>query len=1160
VAAAQVLFSTTHKFKNMKKMLTMVGFSPHAVKKALLVMKLTFLLMFVSILQVSAKVNAQERISLKLNSVEISKALNTIEKQSAYRFLYNSRLSTIRTKIKIDVTDLDIKDVLNMMFMGTDLTFKLLDNNLIVVLSKTIAFQDIRITGKITSEAGEGLSGVTITLKGSTVGTSTDNNGNFTMTVPQNAVLIISSIGYESQEVSVDNRPVINLKLLAGNKVMDEAIVIGYGSASKRDLTGSIVKIDGKEVADKPNTNPIASLQDKVAGLSVVNNGTPGAAPDIRIRGTASLGNVHPLYVVDGIFNDNIDYINPNDIESIEILKDPSSLAIFGVKGATGVIAITTKRAKAGQTNISVNSTYGFKTLVDKIKVVNASQFNTLFAEENANNGVVTPDYSTLTANTDWIDAVTRTGQFNTDNVSISASTDKNKFNAGFGYQYDEGIIKHEQLKKILASFSDELKLSKAIKFGFTMNAARTNHPYDVSGSGTDVLNNARKVMPQISAGTKPFRVQDPYGAGGDTITANLYSQTDPALQNSGVQNPLIQLNNEWNKTINIEYRIVGSVYTEVNFLKYFTARATLYGDYSEVNKRQYVPLYYAYNPVNNTPQLVNNTTSLTETDDTYRKAQQDYILTFKKGFGEHNLTLTGGFTTYYFGDFNRGSVAKQSTTGSPIPNDPRFWYINNGFVTDQTLVSSNLTDGSNSQNEYTTVSYLARALYNYKEKYFLNASWRDDGSSQIPAANRFQQFWALGGAWDLSKENFMNNQSIFDFLKLRGSIGVLGNQSAVDGSGNTLNYPFYPTLNQGANAVFGTTNYSAATPAYLANPNLKWETISAQEVGVDLNALQNRFHFEFSYYNKTTNNLSTYVSRSSIGVPDELINGGSIRNWGEEFTGSWNQKFSRDISLVIAGNITFQKNKVIKLSSDLPTGVLDQTSQNNGEAISETKAGMPIGYFKGYIVQGVFQSYADILKSPSEASLGNTRPGDLKYRDVNGDGVVDASDRTFIGNPSPKFYYGTSITLNYKGLNLSVDGGGVYGNQVYRTWGALESPFQRVNYAAFELNRWHGAGTSNWVPILSQGDRINYVGSTYSIENGSYFRIRNLQLGYNLPKSFISTLKNLRLFVNVQNLKTWKNNSGYTAEYGGNATSFGYDNGGGAIPRVTTMGLNVTF
>ena len=1133
----------------MKKNLTIGGENLHAIKKVLLIMKLTSLLLLVGILQVSANVNGQDRVTLKLDKAEISKVLNTIEKQGTYRFLYNSRLQGISQKVNIDVSGLGIKEVLNKMFAGTDLSYKILENNLIVVLSNTLAVQDIRITGKITGENGEALSGVSVSVKGTSLGTTTDNNGNFTLTVPEKGTLVISYIGYQTQQIPVSSQSVINIKLVASNRAMDEVVVIGYGTASKRDLTGSIVKIAGKEVADKPNTNPVASLQGKVAGLSVVNNGTPGAAPDIRIRGTVSIGQVHPLYVVDGIFNDNIDYINPNDIESIEILKDPSSLAIFGVKGATGVIAITTKRARVGQTVVNFNTTYGLKKLVDKIKLVNASQFNTLFAEENANNNVPTPDYSAINSNTDWIDAVTRTGHFNTNNLSVSGSTENNKFNMGVGYTSDQGIIRHEELQRMLLSLSDEFKVNKAIKLGVNLNATRTNNPYDA----TWVLDAARKVMPQVSAATKPFYIQNPYGS--DSLHVNLYSTTDQALQNSGVQNPLIQLENEWNKTINTEYRTVGSAFVEINFLKYFSWKSSFYADISNIDYRKYVPLYDAYNPLNNTPVAVNQATSVTENNQTYHKFQQDHLLNFKKKIGDHSVQLTGGFTTYYFGNFNRGGTGKSTSTTAPqTPDDKRFWYLNNGF-NDPTN-----TLATSSQSEYTTVSYLARALYNYQEKYFFTASFRDDASSRLRPENQHQQFWAVGAAWDVSREDFMKSQNIFDFLKIKGSVGVLGNQSAYDNNG-PLNYPTYPGLNTGVNAVFGNLTYSAATPAYIANPKLKWETVSAQEIGVELNALNNRLHFEANYFNKQTNNLMTYVSRAALGVPDELINGGSLKNWGEEFSASWNQVFNKDMSLNISGNITFLKNKVISLSSDLPTGVLDVTSQNNGEAISETKPGMPIGYFKGYIVKGVFQSYADILKSPSQASLGNAaRPGDLKYQDVNGDGVINASDRTYIGNPTPKFTYGSSITFNFYGFNLSVDVGGVYGNQVYRTWGALESPFQRVNYAAFELGRWHGAGTSNWVPLVSQGDRGNYVGSTYSIENGSYFRIRNLQLGYNIPRNLVAGIKNLRVFANVQNLKTFKNNSGYTAEFGGTATSFGYDYGGGAIPVVSTLGLNVTF
>lgn len=1008
------------------------------------------------------------------------------------------------------------------------------------------------ITGKITGSDGAPIAGVTVQEQGTKIGTATDASGNFSLSVSKpNAVLTVSSLGYESQTIALGGRSGISVTLQASAaKELEQVVVIGYGTANKRDLTGSIVKIDGKEVADKPNTNPIASLESKVAGLSVVNNGTPGQAPDIRIRGTVSIGQVHPLYVVDGIFEDNIDYLNPNDIQSIEILKDPSSLAIFGVKGATGVIAITTKQAKAGQTIVNFNTSYGFKQLVDRIKMVDANGFNTLFNEENANNGVATPDYTALNANTDWIGAVTRNGQFNTNNLSVMSGTDKNRVNLGIGYQMDQGIIKHEQLSRINISLNDELKLNKNIRVGASILVTRQKDPYDA----TNILNEARQVMPQISSGTKSFRVANPYGV--DTITQNLYSGLDVALQNSGVVNPLLELQNTWDKTIKYEYREVGNVYAEVNFLKYFTFRSTFYADISNVNSRQYTPLYYAYNPLNNTPSLYTTTTSVNENDQTWRKFQQDHILTFKNSFGDHNLTITGGFTTYYFGNFNRSANAKQATGGTPIPDDPRFWYITNYFA------PSTSTTASSSQTEYTTVSALARILYNYQGKYFLNASYRNDASSQIPVKNRNQQFWALGAAWDVSKENFMASQKIFNYLKIKGSIGVLGNQSATDIYGNSIPYPGYSSVSTSSSgsAIFGNNIYNAATPAYIPNPDLKWETLHAWEGGVELNAFNNKLHFEANYFNRVTKDLMTWIDNSSLGLPNKLINGGSIRNWGEEFSGSWNQNLGKDFTLNLSGNITFLKNKVLSVASEVPNGILDITQANNGEAISEFKTGMPVGYFKGYIVTGVYQSYADILKSPSEASLGAIRPGDLKYKDVNGDGVINASDRTYIGNPTPKFTYGFSINLTYKAFNLSTDFGGVYGNEVYRLWGALESPFQRVNYPAFAMDRWHGPGTSNWVPIISQGDRVNYSGSTFSIEDGSYFRIRNIQLGYNFSTKSIAAIKNLRVFANVQNPKTFKNNSGYTPEFGGGAIAFGYDYGGGAIPVVTTFGLNVTF
>lgn len=1118
------------------------------------IMRMMIALLLFACLQVSAKGWSQERITLKMDGAEIKKVLFAIEKKSEYRFLFNEEMIKGKPRVNLDVVQASLTDVLDRILSNTGVSYKILGSNLVVLKDGADAaalsdVNDIRVSGKVVSSNGEALMGVSVFVKGSRSGTTTDVNGAFSITVPDNATLVFSYVGYETAEVAVAGKTTIAVTLQQSTKKIDEVVVIGYGVANKRDLTGSIVKIAGKEVADKPNTNPVASLQSKVAGLYVINNGTPGQAPDIRIRGTVSIGQVHPLYIVDGILNDNIDYLNPNDIESIEVLKDPSSLAIFGVRGATGAIAITTKKAKAGQTIINFNTTYGFKKLVDKIQMANAGQFDELFAEENANNGVATPSYSQLTANTDWIGAVTRTGAFKTDNLTVSGASETNKFSFGLGYQSDEGIIKHEKLEKILLSFSDEFKLNKNIKMGVNLNSSRQRTPYDA----TWVLDAARKVMPQVSALTKPFRVKNPYGS--DSINANLYSGLDVALQNSGVVNPLLEIENTWDKTISTEFRNVGSVYADVTFLKDFNFRSTWYADMSTVETRKYSPLYYAFNPMNNTPYLYNTKTSVYQANQNYRKFQQDYIMTYKKKFGDNNLTVMGGFTTYYFGFFQQYGTSTQGTGPAdlPIPNDKRLWYLNNGFgYVQQSAASSG-------QSENTTVSGLGRVLYNFKNKYYLNASFRDDASSRIPEKNRHQQFWSVGGAWELSKEDFMDNQKTINFLKLKASTGVLGNQSTYGVSGD---YPSYPGLQAGTVVTFGPNLVTGALPAYRVNPDLRWETVNATDVGIEMTAFNNRLHLEATYYTKTTKDMMTYVDLSSLGLDNQLENGGKIHNWGEEIAATWTQKFNQDFTVNISGNITFMKNKVLAVAKDLPGGKIIRGFQNNGSAEARTVPGYAIGSFWGYVVEGLYQSNLDILSSPPASSLGSYRPGDLKFKDLNGDGVIDANDRTFIGNPSPDFMYGGNINATYKRLNLSIDFGGVYGNEIFRTWGSLESPFQRVNYPAFKMARWNGPGTSNWEPIISQADRFNYNGSTVNIEDGSYFRIRNVQLGYDIDTKGLSKLKikSLRIFANAQNLKTWKHNNGYTAEYGGDATGFGFDNAGGAIPMVTTFGLNVTF
>ncbi|NTS43974.1 TonB-dependent receptor [Flavisolibacter sp. BT320] len=981
------------------------------------------------------------------------------------------------------------------------------------------------ITGRVTDETQNALSGVSVVVKGTSNGTTTDANGNFTISAGPNSTLVFSYVGYGTIEQRVGSNTTINLSLVpSAQSNLNEIVVIGYGTAAKRDLTGSITKVSGKEVQDRPNTNPVASLQGKVAGLSVVNSGTPGQEPDIRIRGTVSIGAVKPLYVVDGIFQDNIDFLNPNDIESIEILKDPSSLAIFGIRGATGVIAITTKRAKAGQLLINFNTNFGAKKMVDKIKMVDAAGFKTLFQEEEINIGVPVQerfDFSKWNGNTDWVDALTRTGLFTNNNISLTGSTDRNRFYMSGGYTKEQGIVRRQELEKLTLSINDEFKVSNALKLGFNLNGMRQDLPFS---QAEGLLFDARRVLPITPAFSEQHGVY-----------------TELAIQAAQMGNPLMNLENKWNKEKRVEYRLVGNIYADVTFLRNFNFRSTFYADRSNLDEQRYNPILYTYNPVQDAVYVDRNnrTTSVNQNSQQWRKYQMDHILTYRNRFGSHSLTATGGFTTFYSDYTGLFASVSQNASGDPIPNDPRFWHINNGFGDQSTQRSSS------GQWEKTTVSGLFRALYNYDNRYYLNASFRRDAASQISPQNRAKNFYSVGAAWEMTREAFMANQDIFNFLKLKASWGVLGGQNTYG-----FDYPFYPALQSGNTAVFGNILAPAYSQAYNPRADLTWETNIATEVGFEARAFKNRLSFEMAYFHKKTEDVMTLINDGTGRL--RLDNVGEVLNKGFEFMSSWTQRMNRDLTFTISGNLTTFNNKVLALGGDRIAASEERPNQ--------TEAGYPIGYFYGYVVEGIYQSYADKLKSPPVVGY-SYGPGDLKYKDVDGNGVIDSKDRTMIGNPTPDFSYGITFNTAYKNVELSIDMNGVYGNEVYRFWGSSELPFTTFNYPAFKMNRWTGEGTSNWDPALGANRAINRLPSTYGIEDGSYFRFRNIQLAYSFGAGKLGkAVKSLRVFGNVQNLKTFKRNSGYTPEFGGTATSFGIDNGNGLVPMVITGGINVNF
>jgi TonB-linked SusC/RagA family outer membrane protein len=1119
------------------------------------IMKLTTALLLIACLQVSAHGWSQDRITLKMNEAEIRKVLFAIEKQSDYRFLFTEDAISGKPRVTVDVVQASVSEVLNKVLANTGVGYKILGTNLIVLKSGVtageLALQEIRITGKVTSAEGEALAGVSVGVKNSRAGTTTDAGGNFSITVPDDAILIFSSVGYETVEMPVAGKTSLSVVLRQSARKIDEVVVIGYGTASKRDLTGSITKVKGEALASQPNTNPLASLQGKVAGLSIVNNGIPGSAPDVRIRGTVSIGTVRPVYIIDGIFSDNMDFINPAEIESVEVLKDPSSLAVFGIKGAAGAILVTTKKAKAGQININFNTTYGVKKLVDKIKMASGDEFRQLLTFEANNRVQDDPSATSLldfinnglnkyTGNTDWIDVVSReSAKFTTNNVSIDGSTEKNRFHMGLGYTYDEGLVKHVKYDRFTMNISDEFRVNKTWKLGFTLIGSKERLP-----NSSGALEEARRALPIIPADTKSFYIKNPYGV--DSGFYNLYATT-PIIQNSET-NPLATLENNWDKKIDDRYRFVGNAFVDINITKDLNFRSTWYADLSYRNNREYTPLYNLYNPIDNSVFAKNNLTAVRQDLINTKAFQQDYIATYKKRINDHNFTLMGGFTTYYYKYEQVSGTVSQSTPGlSIIPDNEAFWYLNSGFGDRKSIIPTN-------QNEYATVSGLARLLYNYKNKYYLNASFRRDGSSQINQDydKKFQNFWALGAAWEITAEKFMDNQQIFDFLKLKASTGLLGNFTAQGKA-----YPAYPTISTNASAVFGTNYIPVYVPDYQFDPNLHWETVSSSEVGIEANLLKNRLHFEAGYYYKKTKDLIVLLTPS--GQLPTLTNNGAIENKGLEFDATWTQKLTNDFSFSVGGNLATYNNKVLYLPFPLRT-----TISSSEQTPNQAETGRPIGYFYGFIVEGIYQSYTDILQSAvSTVNGGNAKPGDLKYKDLDGNDIIDDKDRTMIGNPTHDFTYGINATAKYKAFDLNIDMAGSYGNEIYRVWGTSEQKNSVYNYPQYYTEGWTTKGTSNWVPIVNQSHLINRAPSTYGIEDGSYFRIRNVNLSYTFSKvPKMMFVKNLRLSLGIQNLKTWKRNMGYSPEFAGDAATFGIDYGSAvsALPRVITFGLNVNF
>lgn len=990
---------------------------------------------------------------------------------------------------------------------------------LLLSTASMLAQGNLTVTGVVTEKTtGEPAIGVSVLVKGTTSGTVTAVDGDYSLTnVPRGATLVFSYLGMITQEIPVNGQARINVSMSEDTQNLDEVVVIGYGTARKRDLTGSIVNIKGSEIANRPSNNPLASLQGKVSGVQVVNTGRAGDDPEIRIRGTNSINGYTPLYVVDGLFNDNINFLNPSDIESMEVLKDPSSLAIFGVRGANGVIIITTKRAKEGQTLVNINTSFGWKQIVDRIDMVNASQFKELYNEQLGNQGTPLFDFSRWNANTNWQDEIFQNGFITNNNISITGASEKSGFYLGVGYSGEQGNIKNEKFSKITLSLSSDYKVTKNFKVGYQFNGART------------LPTDAKQVLNAIRSTPVAPVYNEEYG---------LYTVL-PDFQKGQIDNPMVDVGLNANTTRAENYRGSGNIYGELNFLKNFTFKAMFSMDYGSNNARTYTPIYKVYDATveGNIETLGTKKTGVSQLKQTELKVQSDYLLTYVNTFKDHSITATAGLTTY-FNSLSKLDAGRLQGDGLVIANNPDKWWVSIGDA-------ATATNGS-TQWERTTVSVLARALYSYKSRFLLNASFRRDGSSAFSyTGNQWQNFYSVGAGWLISEEAFMADQTFVDMLKLKGSWGTLGNQSMESA------YPAEPLLTNSSSAVFGDVIIPGYQLKYLPNTRLRWEKVEAWEAGLDANMLRNRLQFSGVYYSKNTKDLLATVPGLSGTVPG-LGNLGQIKNSGVELSLSWNDRLG-NWGYSIGANLTTINNKIVSLVQE-GYSIID-----GDKSMSYTTAGFPIGYFYGYKVEGVYQNDAEIKSSP-ENTLATVTPGDLKFADLDGDKKITPKDRTMIGNPTPDVTYGINLGISYKNFDLGIDMMGQAGNEIYRTWDNYN--WSQFNFMANRMNRWHGEGTSNTEPLLNTAHTINNMNSEYYVEDGSFFRIRNVQLAYNFDKNLLKKIRMqaLKVYVNAQNLKTWKNNTGYTPELGGKATAFGVDNGSYPMPAVYTSGLNLTF
>ncbi len=991
------------------------------------------------------------------------------------------------------------------------------------------AQQVVKVSGVVSAkDNGEPL--VNVLVLNGEIHSLTDQNGFYTILASVGGTITFSLMGMKELTSSVPSSGRLDVQLEYDTMMLDETVVVGYGTQRRRDLTGSITTISGETLRNTPGNNPLQALQGKVPGLYVVNSGYAEGSPTITLRGVSTVrASSAPLYVVDEMLTDNISWLNVNDIESMEVLKDASSTAMYGVQGANGVIIITTRKAEGDGVNVSYNGTSGVSVVHDRdrLRLCNADEFTLLYNEllknmdPEAENWV--PD---LTGEgTDWISQVLRPAMFNNHTVTMSRGGKNGSSITSLSFLKNDGVVKYNSYTNANLRHNSEYNVAKWLKIGVNANIRyRKTDPTQVS------LTSVARVIPTYA----------PYDDLGYYDEENLGSIYTPAASiQKDVGNPVATMEIKKGTSHSYGFEGVLNGFIEATFLKDFTFRAAAYTDATVQYSDSYNPKYYVTNGGSTSSQYSRNT-SFSRSTGEYIKTQGDITLSYKKITDRLRVNAVVGVTAKEYVGKSFSASIDTLIGGSywNIPEDMRMLSLGDD--------KSSRVGDSYSSNSF--LSYLGRVNLTYLDRYLFTTTMRYDGSSKFGTNHRWGFFPSVGLGWVLSEEPFMKNVGFIDFMKLRASYGQAGNDKIGD-------YLAYPTINpKGTSITSGGQTYYLPVTSYQVDQNIHWEVVSTSDVGVDFRLFKNRFSGEVGYYYKKTSDLLAHVSPTiSVGSGYAVTNAGSLSNKGVEFMLSWKDNCG-DFRYEFTVNGSTVKNNVIHLGND------DAyiTSGN----YHRTAVGQPVGSFYGYRADGIIQTQEEADKFNANYSSSYIfKVGDIHYKDLNNDGKFNDKDREFIGKTIPSFIYGFGISLGYKNLDLKADFNGVSGVQILNTkyW----QTYSQFNYYKDQLNRWHGKSTSNKLPILDGTRPQNQLCSDTYLEDGSYLRLRNLQIGYSFPAKFVKFvgLSSARIFAQAQNLLTFKHNSGYTPEIGGSLLSANVDEGGTyPIPTTYTFGLNLNF